>query len=884
MAKISVIIPIYNAEKYLKQCVRSVLDQTLKDIEIICVNDGSKDGSKDIIDALAKSDNRIKVIHKENSGYGASMNMGLAAATGEYIGIVESDDFIEPDMYEELYELSEGGRIDVVKSNFWDCYDEKNGTITRVENHERDNMPKVKKAFTAREYPQILWGHPSIWTGIYKRKMLTENKILFKEAKGGGWVDNPFFFQTMYAAKSIKWTTTPYYCYRKTNENSSSIGYDLKIPFERMSENLDISEQMHHLDEETRKVLYARALMYTVGATQEPHYGYNEDYARPFMQKMLAKLDPNIIDDDFNVWDKMHFYRYRSPLLDVMPKQAKILIYNWVPFDNPYGAGGGVTVYCRNLILSILRNRPDVQVYFLSSGWAYDINKAKSYIRKTGNIYGDRCRSFELVNSPVPAAQDMLFYNPTVAYNNKNIKDLFDEFLDKNGPFNCVHFNNIEGISLDVLDLKKKYSSTKFIYSMHNYVPICMTGFYFRRDKKVNCDPNHTAEDCGKCINRDDKRGVRKELLKRALVNAGNKEDYNGFDWIEQLGLGDIDEIKDSKYLFDFATRAKQKINTNMDLVLAVSERVRKIALENGIDDRLVRTGYIGTKIASYQVGMSLAEKTKYFKIAFLGTDINNTEKGYPFLLDALSGFDKEKAARTDVLLSTTVRDQDDYIRRKLKRFHKVEIIHGYKHAELTRILKGVHLGIIPVLWEDNLPQVAIEMVALGVPILSSSAGGAQELCSSEKFVFNCGSIADFHKKLGFFVDNKAKVKEYWAHHDGLKTLNEHFNEMSEYYELPEPAHAVISVEDYAKILDENGFLYRYFGNGRSPEEERYVAMENELLGCHGVIADKENEIKKLQEYIEHLHYVIDETRKSKSYKLGLAITEIPRKLRGKIG
>ena len=375
MAKISVIIPSYNAIDYLETCVRSVMNQSLKDIEIIIVDDGSKDESVALMDKLVKEDRRVSVIHKANSGYGNSMNQGIAKASGEYIGIVESDDWIVEDMYEKLYGLTENGIVDVVKANFWDCYDENNGDITKVLNRERDNMPDVHDSFTVREYPQILWGHPSIWTGIYRREFLIENNIVFKEEKGGGWVDNPFFFETLSCAKKIRWTREPYYCYRKTNDNSSSVGYDLKIPFERMCDNLESLDKCKHNDEEILKFAYARALMYLIGATQESHYDVNRDYARPYMLKMLGKMNSDVIMDDFNVWDQKNFLKYRSPIDTMMPKTSKVLIYNWVPFDNPGKVGGGVTIYCRNLIAALLKYRPDVQVYFISSGWAYDISK-----------------------------------------------------------------------------------------------------------------------------------------------------------------------------------------------------------------------------------------------------------------------------------------------------------------------------------------------------------------------------------------------------------------------------------------------------------------------------------------------------------------------------
>ena len=97
----------------------SVVNQTLKDIEIICVDDGSTDSSAAICDEYAAKDSRIKVVHKPNAGYGHSMNRGLENATGEYIGIVESDDFAELDMFENLYNLAKQNDADIVKSDFY---------------------------------------------------------------------------------------------------------------------------------------------------------------------------------------------------------------------------------------------------------------------------------------------------------------------------------------------------------------------------------------------------------------------------------------------------------------------------------------------------------------------------------------------------------------------------------------------------------------------------------------------------------------------------------------------------------------------------------------------------------------------------------------------
>ena len=116
MPKVSIIIPTYNVEAYLKECMDSVTRQTLKDIEIICINDGSTDGSLEILKEYADKDPRIVLVDKENEGYGVGMNIGLDKASGEYIGIVEPDDFVPLNMYEDLYNTAKENDLDFVKA------------------------------------------------------------------------------------------------------------------------------------------------------------------------------------------------------------------------------------------------------------------------------------------------------------------------------------------------------------------------------------------------------------------------------------------------------------------------------------------------------------------------------------------------------------------------------------------------------------------------------------------------------------------------------------------------------------------------------------------------------------------------------------------------
>ena len=208
--KISVIMPSLNVEDYIEQCISSVIKQTLNEIEIICVDAGSTDNTLNILKKYAEKDSRIRIIHSDKKSYGYQVNLGISKAKGEYISIIETDDFIELDMFQSLYNISNNGKIDIVKGTFYhyNDYNEKY-VISNIDN-DKINLPTLKK-FTLKQQPLFIDGHPSIWAGIYRRQFLIDNEIKFMEVNGGGWVDNPFFFETAITAKSIIYTHEPYY-------------------------------------------------------------------------------------------------------------------------------------------------------------------------------------------------------------------------------------------------------------------------------------------------------------------------------------------------------------------------------------------------------------------------------------------------------------------------------------------------------------------------------------------------------------------------------------------------------------------------------------------------------------------------------------------------
>lgn len=216
--KVSILVPCYNVEKYLPQCLDSIVNQTLKDIEIIVINDGSKDSTLDIIKSYAKRDKRIKVIDKENEGYGKSMNRGLDAATGEYIGIVESDDWVDSDMFEKLVKIADENNVDVVKSNHYKY------TTTNGEHSEKSNvLPdwNTNMVINPHERTAIFFSAPAIWSAIYRRDFLVKNNIRFLESPGASFQDTGFNFKVFACAERAWLTPDAWLHYRCDNENSS---------------------------------------------------------------------------------------------------------------------------------------------------------------------------------------------------------------------------------------------------------------------------------------------------------------------------------------------------------------------------------------------------------------------------------------------------------------------------------------------------------------------------------------------------------------------------------------------------------------------------------------------------------------------------------------
>lgn len=225
MCKISIVVPVYNVQKYLRQCLDSIVNQTLQDIEIICVDDGSTDDSGVILDEYASRDSRITVIHKENSGYGHSMNVGFDAASGEYIGIIESDDYAELNMFETLYRVAHGNDLDVVKSSFFFYY-----SYPEVRNEKMEIVSSILAGETIcpsthfkanMEMVELYNIKPSIWSAIYKKEFIRTHNIRFLETPGASYQDSSFNFKVWALAERAQLLQEAFLHYRQDGEGSS---------------------------------------------------------------------------------------------------------------------------------------------------------------------------------------------------------------------------------------------------------------------------------------------------------------------------------------------------------------------------------------------------------------------------------------------------------------------------------------------------------------------------------------------------------------------------------------------------------------------------------------------------------------------------------------
>ncbi len=290
--KVSVIMPSYNVAPYIRRCMDSVIGQTLPDIEIICVDAGSTDGTLEILREYEQQDPRIRILVSDQKSYGHQMNMGLRAAGGDYIGIVETDDHIALQMYEVLYGAAcKTAFPDIVKSGYYSVYQNETETETK-EKRILEYTPDAP--FRLSAHYELLNAHPSIWSCIYKRDFLLRRSVVFLEAPGAGWVDNPFFLQTVCEADRIYCIDDCLYYYCELRPGASSEIKDCSVPISRINDMKDYLDRSGKSIPAINRALYRRAVHY-IGLICQSAYLNEQNIAEA--KKMLARFPAAEVSD-----------------------------------------------------------------------------------------------------------------------------------------------------------------------------------------------------------------------------------------------------------------------------------------------------------------------------------------------------------------------------------------------------------------------------------------------------------------------------------------------------------------------------------------------------------------------------------------------------------
>lgn len=289
--KISIIMPVCNVEKYLAACLDSAIEQSFHDIEIICINDGSKDSSLDILREYARKDDRIIIIDKANAGYGAAMNDGLKKARGEYIGILESDDRVCADAWSALYDLAKDNDLDLVRGNYFQF---KGGQATYFDANRKVDcacpdsleVPPFDTVIRPLDYPRCFWINPSIWTGLFRRDFLEKYNIWFNETPGASYQDAGFAFKTWAMADRAMVTDVPVIYYTMDNESSSS---------NSRAKVYAVCDEMAECERYLAEQQADKALNKILSAIRYKTYAWNQkrvadDFKEGFNEKMWEEL------------------------------------------------------------------------------------------------------------------------------------------------------------------------------------------------------------------------------------------------------------------------------------------------------------------------------------------------------------------------------------------------------------------------------------------------------------------------------------------------------------------------------------------------------------------------------------------------------------------
>ncbi|AGK95887.1 glycosyltransferase family 2 protein [Clostridium pasteurianum] len=317
MSKISIIVPIYNVEKYLEKCLDSILGQAFKDFELILVDDGSPDNCGSICDRYLKLDSRIKVIHKENGGLSSARNAGLDIAVGEYIGFVDSDDWVDANMYTRLYSIAKETDADIVQCRFKKSYDEKINNI-KTNTNKFELIDKFKALNNLIAYGEMHVQMVVAWNKLYRKSLF--NEIRFPNGKIHE--DEFTTYKLLYKSNKVALTENELYYYRQTSNSIMNAKFNKK----RLDYLEALEETLSFFKKVNNEYLYNMTTIRYVDNLKK-YYFKCEDLLQD-NEETLRKIKNNY-DEIFKEYISNSSFGVKNKLLGIFffinPKAYKIL-------------------------------------------------------------------------------------------------------------------------------------------------------------------------------------------------------------------------------------------------------------------------------------------------------------------------------------------------------------------------------------------------------------------------------------------------------------------------------------------------------------------------------------------------------------------------------
>lgn len=481
--KVSIVIPVYNAEQFLRECIESCVNQTLKEIEVICVNDGSTDDSLQILKEYAEKDKRVKIINKENAGYGHSMNIGMDMAKGEYIGIVESDDFVEPNMYELLYDAAEKNGVDFAKGDFY-RFIEIDGKYDRRYLKSAYNS-YYNRVIDPRENIEAFHFNMQTWSGIYKRSFLRENNIRHNETPGASFQDNGFYFFTYCNAKSVFYINSPVYNYRFDNPNSSVHNKGKTDMIKREFDYIQEYIKDNRLNETYRGLYYWKKFKSYLYTVERIAYELKRDFFFDFSTEYKNLLNEGVLSEKYfgkNDWETLLWIAENpEEYYDLRIKKQKVTVV--VPVFN-------VENYLDECLESIVgQSLTEIEIICIDDGSTDgSLKKLKSFAQKDKRIqvYNQSNAGVGITrNKGIEMAHGefVIFMDPDDFYPDNNVlKILYDNAVNNdvlisggsfsdfvNGSINTSYGKSLSGYIFD-FDGIVEYKDYQFDFGFHRFI------------------------------------------------------------------------------------------------------------------------------------------------------------------------------------------------------------------------------------------------------------------------------------------------------------------------------------------------------------------------------------------------------------------------------